>query len=95
MNLEIREFAWDYRENGNVAHIRSHGVSPSDFLEVYGVAPRFFLNRRDNSTHIMIGANRQGRYLAAALMETFDEGTWIVVTAYWLDTARGERLYNR
>ena len=42
----------------------------------------------------MIGANRQGRYLAAALMETFDEGTWIAVTAYWLDTARGERLYN-
>jgi hypothetical protein len=41
----------------------------------------------------MIGANTDGRYLLTAIAHVSDD-EWRVVSAYWLRSGRGKRLYE-
>ena len=70
----IRNFYWSDTPDGNIAHIREHGVEVADFYEVYFNAPRFIVSRSDNSSHILVGQNLEGRWLLAGIMETFEHG---------------------
>ena len=94
-DAQVIAFAWDFRPTGNVRHIAEHGVRPEDVEEVHELAPRFFRNTQAyNATHLMVGSNRDGRYLRAAIIETPEPGIWIVATAHWLTQRRGERMYE-
>jgi hypothetical protein len=93
VDIQVTDFEWDWDEDGNVDHIARHEVHPEDVNEVKDKAPRFGLNAAGR-THIMIGANRAGRYLHVAMVATPRSGCWFVVTANWLSRRRGQRLYD-
>ena len=71
------------------------GVVYDDILEVHENAPRYFQShdRNGRERFAMIGSNRAGRYLLTAI-EQVAGNEWRVISAYWLRTARGRRLYE-
>jgi hypothetical protein len=71
------------------------GVELADILEVFGNEPRYFvrvIGRRVG--YSMLGPTRAGRFLLTPIVPTADEGIWRVVSAYWLPSRQGRRLYE-
>jgi uncharacterized DUF497 family protein len=76
------------------AYIATKGVSFNNILEVFANAPHFFVSYNEvGSRYAMLGPNLSGRYLLTAIAQ-IDEGVWRVVSAYWLRSTRGRRLYE-
>ena len=76
-------------------YILTKGVRFADVLEVMNNNPRFILsyNHGGNERYAMIGLNTSGRYLLTAIARVVDD-EWRVVSAYWLRSRRGQRLYE-
>jgi hypothetical protein len=71
---------------------RAHGVTRTDVWSILSLAPRYFTD--DAGRYSMIGPSPEGRYLLVGLMPTDETTTWRLVTAYWLRSRRGRRLYG-
>jgi len=76
-------------------YILTKDVRFLDVLEVMRNNPRFVLsyNQKGFERYAMIGPNLSGRYLLTAIAHVVDE-EWRVVSAYWLRSRRGRRLYE-
>jgi len=69
--VRIAEWQWDEE---NREHIARHGVRERDVFAVEAGRPRFRRNRNQRAaTHVMIGPDRGGRFLAVFIVA--DVGT--------------------
>ena len=75
------ELIWEWDdEDGNVAHIAEHGVSPEDVEEVFEHAIRFEKSRTSDRP-MVFGYTSDGRRIAV-VYEHLDDTTVYPVTAY-------------
>lgn len=75
------ELIWEWdEEDGNVAHIAEHGVSPEDVAEVLE-NPIRHENSRTSGRAIVFGYTSDGRRIAV-VYEQLDDTTLYPVTAY-------------
>jgi hypothetical protein len=70
-------------------------VTPGDVNEVLRLRPHFFIRRGDRGDeYSALGPNVAGRYLTIAMAPLGPQGDWRLISAYWLDERRGQRLYE-
>lgn len=75
------ELIWEWdEEDGNVAHIAEHGVSPEDVEEVFE-HPIRYEKSRTSGRPIVFGYTNDGRRIAV-VYEQLDGTTLYPVTAY-------------
>ena len=76
-------------------YILTKSVRIADGIEVIRNNPRFILsyNQHGAERYAMIGPNLSDRYLLTAIAQVVDD-EWRVVSAYWLRSRRGQRLYE-
>ena len=91
-DIEVEELEWD---DENIEHLAKHGVTQAAAESVLAIAPRFFENLHGRGgSHVMVGPDRDGRYLYVSLIESeIYIGVWHPVTG-WPLGRRGPRLYN-
>jgi hypothetical protein len=79
-------------------YVAARDITVSDVFEALANAPRFFVRRHPESgeeQYSMLGQTHTGRWLQVAIEEMDkDEGLWRLITAYWLNSQRGLRLYQ-
>ena len=71
-----------------------HDVHRNEVFAVFHNRPRYFIKVTDEGTRFsMLGPNDRGRYLLVVIAQV-EGDLWRVITAYWLQQRRGERLYR-
>jgi hypothetical protein len=92
IDIEVTEIIIEEAKEAYIEDVK--GVSYSDVLDVFENKPRFFVSYGARGERFeMLGPNASGRFLLTGMAEV-DGGTWRVVTAYWLRSSRGRRLYG-
>ena len=75
------ELIWEWdEEDGNVAHIAEHGLSPEDVEEVFE-HPIRYEKSRSSGRAMVFGYSNDGRRIAV-VYEQLDDTTVYPVTAY-------------
>ncbi len=75
------ELIWEWdQEDGNVAHIAEHGLSPEDVEEVFE-HPILYEKSRSSGRPLVFGYARDGRRIAV-VYEQLDDTTVYPITAY-------------
>lgn len=78
------DIIWNFEdEEGNVAHIREHGISPEDVERVLA-NPDFETVSRSSGRPVAFGYSLDGRYLCV-VYEKIDESTLYPVTAFVIE----------
>lgn len=81
--IEIDELLWDYGQDGNVAHIARHGVSPRDIYEVLGWGPLTYRDIGESpGVYSVVERNARNHSLIVYLVETETPRVWYPITAY-------------
>jgi hypothetical protein len=74
------DFFWIEEPDGNVDHIREHGLEPEDIEHAYATADEFTTSR-SSGRPAFYGQARDGGDIFV-VYEEIDTMTWYVVTAY-------------
>jgi uncharacterized DUF497 family protein len=77
------DFIWELTDDGNVAHIAEHGLTPED-VEPIVLNPERLAVSRSSSRPIAFGTTPDGRYIGV-VYEQIDEGTVYPITAFVVD----------
>jgi hypothetical protein len=90
-DIVVETFAWGDEIE---AHLSKHKVTRADIRSVLANAPRYFENLDGRAgSHVMVGANDEGRYFYVSISRTQRASHWYPVTA-WPLGRRGPRIYN-
>jgi hypothetical protein len=89
-DIDVNAIAID---EAKAEYIAKKGVFPADIQEVHGNAPKFYLRNQAWNLYNMIGPNLSGRFLVVGIQYVVNE-RWRVVTAYWNDDGRAQRIYE-
>jgi hypothetical protein len=97
--MERRRIALDISEididDAKEAYINSKGVEADDFWEVLANDPHFFLvTDASRERYNLLGPNKAGRFLLVPIAPVVGS-RWRLISAYWLDRRRGQRLYDQ
>lgn len=77
----IREFEWDFSDDGNVAHLARRGVAWEDVEAMLRGRIRVTKNKRlASGDYVFAGQGRGGRPLAVVVARTAVPGVWHPVT---------------
>jgi uncharacterized DUF497 family protein len=74
------DFIWETTEDGNVAHIAEHGLTPED-IEPIVLNPDRLSVSRTSGRPIAFGVTADGREIAV-VFELIDEWTVYAITAF-------------
>ena len=77
------DFIWELTEDGNVAHIAEHGLTPDD-VEPIVLNPDRVAVSHSSGRPIAFGETPDGRYVAI-VYEQIDECTVYPITAFELE----------
>lgn len=77
------DFVWEPTEDGNMAHIAEHGVTPEE-VESVVLDPEFTKVSRSSGRPIAFGHTSDGRYIAV-VYEQIDDCTVYPITAYEIE----------
>lgn len=77
------EVIWSEGEDGNIAHLAQHGVTPNEAAYVLR-HPLAYDKSRSSGRPVVFGYTKSGRKLAV-VFEIIDESTVYPITAYDVD----------
>jgi uncharacterized DUF497 family protein len=77
------DFIWELTDDGNVAHIAEHGLTPED-VEAIVLDPTHLSVSRSSGRPIAFGYADDGSYVAV-IYEQVDECTVYPITAFRVD----------
>ena len=90
-DIAVESFEWNDEIE---AHLGRHKVTRANINAVLHNAPRYFENLDSRGgSHVMVGADDEGRYFYVSMSRTHRATHWYPVTA-WPLGRRGHRIYN-
>ncbi len=90
--VELIEFEWD---EVNETHCARHGLTPVLVEAVKDGRPKIFRNKEGRTgTHMMIGADNEGRLWTMIMLPTGRPGIWRAITG-WPSTNSEISLFER
>lgn len=74
--------------------LHEHHVRPNEIVEVLENEPRYFLRSAERELYTMVGQTSAGRWMVVSI-QPFRESAFRVVTAYWNNDGRAEKLWRQ